>query len=124
MSKIKSNFGNRVEFIRKFSNEAIDFVENELDFVYIDANHKYKYVMNDLELWYNKLKSGGFIICDDACDVDELNRDENGDVFIEWGPLSYGKYGVLKACRDFTLSKGIPYFKFQNQILIFKSLHL
>ncbi|MFX1501170.1 MAG: class I SAM-dependent methyltransferase, partial [Promethearchaeota archaeon] len=52
----------QVKIIKKYSNEAISlFDDNSLDFVYIDGNHKYNYVFDDLELWYPKLKDKGII---------------------------------------------------------------
>jgi hypothetical protein len=32
-----------------------------LDFVYIDANHNYEYVKEDIEHWYPQLKKGGIL---------------------------------------------------------------
>jgi len=53
----------KVIIIRDLSKYAIHyFKDNSLDFVYIDANHKYKYVYQDIELWYNKIKPNG-ILC-------------------------------------------------------------
>jgi len=52
----------RVRIIRDFSVNAIKRFENEsLDFVYIDGNHKYKYVYEDINLWYKKVRQEGFI---------------------------------------------------------------
>jgi hypothetical protein len=119
-SKIKTLFNDRVDFIREFSEKAVDIIPNNLDFVYIDGNHKFNYVLKDLELYYEKIKIGGFLICDDAVDTDEKIRDENGDVFIIWNSYSSGKYGTIKACKTFANKKNIPYFKFDNQIIIFK----
>jgi len=53
--------GSKVTLIRKTSEEAIKDIPNELDFVYIDANHRYDYVKKDIELYYPKLKKGGII---------------------------------------------------------------
>jgi predicted O-methyltransferase YrrM len=51
-----------VEFIRKFSMEAVKEFENEsLDFVYIDANHDLQNVINDVTEWEKKIKTGGII---------------------------------------------------------------
>ncbi len=48
--------------IRKKSIEASkDFEDNSLDFVYIDANHQFRNVLEDLKSWYPKVKSGGVI---------------------------------------------------------------
>ena len=116
-------FNDRVEFIRNFSHDAINLIDDNLDFIYIDGNHKYKYILQDLELWYAKLKKGGIIICDDAVDIDDSKRDSNGDIFIEWGPGSYGKYGVFHACKYFTNIQNISYYKFKEQILIFKPFY-
>jgi hypothetical protein len=42
--------------------EAAELIENEsLDWVFIDANHEYEYVKENLKLWIPKVKSGGLI---------------------------------------------------------------
>ena len=38
-----------------------DFEDKSLDFVYIDANHEYSYVFEDITKWYKKIKKGGII---------------------------------------------------------------
>lgn len=38
---------------------AIHFVDNSLDFVYIDADHTYESVKRDLLAWYPKVRKGG-----------------------------------------------------------------
>jgi len=35
--------------------------ENDIDFVYIDGNHSYEYVKNDISLYYPLVKDGGLI---------------------------------------------------------------
>jgi predicted O-methyltransferase YrrM len=48
--------------IRKSSVEAItDFKNESLDWVYIDADHSYKSVLNDLIIWRSKVRQGGII---------------------------------------------------------------
>jgi SAM-dependent methyltransferase len=42
-----------------------EFPDLCFDWVYIDANHSYECVRRDLELYYRKLRPGGFIVCDD-----------------------------------------------------------
>lgn len=50
-------------FIRKYSMDAVkDFEDNSLDFVYIDANHKFASVVEDIHYWQKKIRPGG-IIC-------------------------------------------------------------
>lgn len=51
-----------LEFIRKTSKEASKcFLDNSLDFVYIDADHSYDCVWEDLNLWFPKVKVGGWL---------------------------------------------------------------
>lgn len=52
-------------FIREKSEDAHSKVPNDLDFIFIDGNHAYEYVMKDLQLWVPKVKSGGLVIGDD-----------------------------------------------------------
>ena len=52
---------NKLIWIQKYSNDAINDVPDDLDFVYIDGNHEYQYVSKDIELYYPKVKKGGFI---------------------------------------------------------------
>jgi SAM-dependent methyltransferase len=50
------------KIIRKTSMEAIeDFKDNSLDFVYIDANHDFRYIAEDLSEWTKKVKPGGIV---------------------------------------------------------------
>lgn len=90
--KIKKKFKNnpKVEIIKALSIEASELFKNEsLDFVYIDANHKYNYVLMDLIKWYPKIKYSGILSGHD-----------------------YGNYktnGVKKAVKDWTNYKNIKY---------------
>ena len=51
-----------VEFIRSYSSTAVGlFDDGALDFVYIDANHEWPYIAQDLYCWDKKVRSGGII---------------------------------------------------------------
>lgn len=54
-------YKDKVTFIKKTSIDAVRDVPNNLDFVYIDGNHSYRYVKHDIEEYYPKVKSGGII---------------------------------------------------------------
>lgn len=48
--------------VRKASMDAVaDFADGSLDFVYIDANHQLKYVIEDLVEWAKKVRPGGIV---------------------------------------------------------------
>lgn len=116
---------NRVIFHRNFSREIIGlFDENSVDMVYIDANYKYNYVIEELNNWFPKVKSGGLIICDGAFDTDNENKNENDNEtqnqMVHLTNGSWGKYGVIRACKDFSKKMDLPYYKFMSQILFFK----
>jgi hypothetical protein len=118
---LTSKFGDRFNIIRKFSNDAINDVPDNVDFVYIDGNHKYSYVYEDLCVWYKKLGPNGIIIGDDAVDVDETKRNNEGNIFIEWCPGCYGDYGVVKAFNDFIRIHKCYGKKIGTQFVIYKN---
>ena len=55
------DFKDKIEFIEKPSEEAINEIKEKLDFVYIDGNHTYEYVKKDIELYSKKVKENGLI---------------------------------------------------------------
>lgn len=60
-----SGFKDKTVFIYKTSEEAIKDIPGNLDFVYIDGNHDYEFVKQDIELYYPKVKDGGVLGGDD-----------------------------------------------------------
>ena len=113
-------FGKRIKMIRKFSHDALNDINEQIDFIYIDGNHSYKYVLQDLVDWYPKLKMGGVIIGDDAVDTPDLLR-KNDNVFIDWGYENcYGNYGVIKAFEEFSKIVNCESYKVGNQYVLLK----
>lgn len=50
------------EIIRKWSMDAVkDFADESLDFVFIDGDHRFEYVANDIAGWGKKVRKGGII---------------------------------------------------------------
>ena len=48
--------------IKSYSADAVKlFDDNSLDFVFLDGNHSYDYVLEDINLWSKKVKHGGII---------------------------------------------------------------
>ena len=61
-----NKFEHKYHIIREFSNTAhVHFTDESIDFIYIDGNHSYDSVYEDLELWYPKLIKNGIIAGDD-----------------------------------------------------------
>jgi predicted O-methyltransferase YrrM len=52
----------RFKFLRRSSMDAVRKIEDEsLDFVYIDANHNFDFVMQDIIEWSKKVRKGGVV---------------------------------------------------------------
>jgi hypothetical protein len=87
MDNIKSN-EDRCYMLRSSSKNASELFNDEsLDFVYIDANHKYDYVKEDIELWYPKVRKGGILSGHDYLKLDwykDPNFDTNRKDKLIW----------------------------------------
>lgn len=77
-------FAGKVMITRKFSMDAVKgFGDGTLDFVYIDGNHEYKFVKEDIEQWTKKVRIGGIVAGDD------------------YYLTPHGNVGVLKAVDEY-----------------------
>ena len=54
-------YEDKIEWIEDTSINAIDKVPDEVDFVYVDGNHRFNYVVQDIQNYYPKVKPGGTI---------------------------------------------------------------
>lgn len=76
--------------IRKTSMDAVqDFKLGSIDFVFIDGNHEYEYVKEDIEEWSKIVKPGGII-----CGHDYKKDDGR-------------KYGVIEAVNEYVEKNNI-----------------
>lgn len=82
-NKFHSN--KKVQIIRSTSEQAAFIVNEPLDLVFIDGDHSYEAVLNDLTLWFPKIKSGGILAGHDFT----WNRDKKT------------KRGVVRAVMEF-----------------------
>ena len=110
MESISGN-EDRAIMIRANSEKASEiFADGSLDFVYIDANHAYDYVVKDIELWYPKVKPGGYLCGHDYLDMDwssDPNFAPNGkDKNIYSGSGYLGEFGVNPAVDEFCIKNG------------------
>ena len=122
-SNLKSKYGDRIQFIRLSSADAVGMIPDNIDFLHIDGNHDYKFVKRDLELYFPKVRSNGFVLGSGACDEDESKRDAKGNVFIEHSPGNYSNYGVLKAFTEFINEKNLTGAGSNARIFFKKTTH-
>jgi len=63
MLAVCEKFSHRARIIKDYSvNAAKQFENNSIDFVFIDADHSYKSVCEDIDAWSPKIRAGGMII--------------------------------------------------------------
>lgn len=92
-TKVIAPFKDRCKFIKGMSADPNIVAQiPELDFAFIDANHEYTYVLQDIELYWPKIKSGGFL----------CGHDYGG-----------GHPGVIAAVDDFFMPLGLCIEKHQ-----------
>ena len=92
-------FGDRVQIIRATSpSAAFGFADHGLDFVYIDANHRYEAVFADLNAWWPKLRVGGLFSGHDYLD----------------GTWAAGEFGVKRAVDEFAMKVSVTVLKTQE----------
>ena len=91
--KLEAESDGRYEYIVAQSPYCADaFDDEDFDFVFLDGNHAYEAVKEDLEAWWPKLKSSGLFCGDDyhyASSSDE------------------GRYGVIQAVEEFARYKSL-----------------
>jgi len=81
------------------------FADESLDFVYIDANHAYDFVVENIALWFPKLKKGGLFAGHDYLKMDwytdPLFAPNKKDKFIWSSTVYLGLFGVNPAVDEF-----------------------
>lgn len=58
---------------------AEKFPDEHFDFIYVDARHDYKGVLQDLTFWWPKLRKGGVMAGDDYVTMDDLGGPNHGN---------------------------------------------
>ena len=93
LEKLSPYVGERVTIYKLTSvKAATHIVDGSLDFVYIDANHEYNHVRDDINIWAPKVKKGGIVAGDDYY----LTR--------------AGNLGVIKAINEYCNANGIELY--------------
>jgi hypothetical protein len=119
LENIKQN-EHRCFMIRSDSVKASElFNDQSLDFIYIDANHKYEFVKKDMEKWFPKLRYGGIFSGHDYLKMNWYSNDIykiNGKDSHIWTKSSNGEYdnyagqfGVNPAVDEFCKKNGYKF---------------
>jgi hypothetical protein len=109
-----NDFRDRAYMLRCLSKQAVDlFPDESLDFVYIDGNHEYSYVVQDIKLWYPKVKKGGIVAGHDYLDIDWYDHEyseKNKNKYM-WGNGQHfiGVFGVNPAVDEFCKENNIEF---------------
>ena len=92
-------FGERSIVWRMTSEQAAyTMPDKTLDFCYIDADHRYEAVKQDIELWLPKVKPGGII-----CGHDYV---KDGEIYNKADGSLIGLFGVQRAVKEFAALNG------------------
>lgn len=84
-----------VVVLKSDSGKASEIISDGfLDCIFLDGDHRYEYVKNDLDKWFPKLKSGGLFI---GHDYESSEYDEN---FINEDFRENKHHGVIKAVNE------------------------
>jgi predicted O-methyltransferase YrrM len=87
-----------VHVYKNYSHDvSLFFKDGFFDLVYIDADHTYTGVLQDIRDWYPKVKKGGFLL---------------GDDFRQKKTHSGVRFGVMDAVTDFTRENKLSFFVF------------
>lgn len=62
-----AQFEDKTVWLEKLSENAVEDIEEQVDFVYIDGNHQFQYVMKDITLYYPLVKEDGILAGHDYC---------------------------------------------------------
>lgn len=92
-----------VVFVRKYSRDITsdDIPDGSLDLIYIDGDHSYSGVYNDLHLAWRLVKNGGWIAGHDY----SVNADKTNNRY---------DFGVKQAVEQFCKEKTIEIYAFLN----------
>lgn len=109
-SRLHDSFRGKAEIVRTTSTAAAGcFANNCLSFVYIDGNHAFDHVVEDIVSWIVKVRPGGIIAGDDVEDLALFHTDGNAKIVHEGGASSL--CGVHMALEH--IKKSNPWFDYQ-----------
>ena len=93
-NKIVNKYKNnpKVIIIRNYSEIAVkEFKDNSLDFVYIDGNHHYNFIYNDINNWFKKVRFKGILSGHDISNFKDVLK-----ALKDWSYLNNKKYVIIE----------------------------
>lgn len=93
---LKRMRGRNFTLLQGFGEDMVKKIkDNSLDFVYIDADHSYDFIMQDIILWGRKVRKGGIV---------------SGHDYFYDNDRSGRRAKVTQAVNDYTRVHGIKFF--------------
>ena len=93
-------WNNKLIWIKKKSGDAVnDIKDNSMDFIYIDGNHTYKYVLEDMDNYWGKVKLGGIFA---GHDINSPGHEGVAKAFLQFctennlTPIIHGQDWILE----------------------------
>jgi len=106
--------------IRKKSMDAVkDFEDESLDFVFIDADHRFQFITNDIAEWSKKVRHGGIISGHDFAEGSRSHEFVHVKSVVEAWTYSYRIHPWF--VLDHPLERGWMWVKTQNYQLSYRS---
>ena len=111
--ELAGRYGDRAQVLRSVSTEASRlFVEGCFDAVFVDGDHSFEAVLDDLRVWWPKVRPGGSILGDDyqrdsvAAAWEEFMGAVGADRFFLENPTS-GYRTIVAVKRASTAARGL-----------------
>ncbi|KAG2491640.1 hypothetical protein HYH03_010011 [Edaphochlamys debaryana] len=98
-------FKAKTVFLRNYTSEAVKYIPDNLDFVYVDARHDYCGVWEDLTLYWPKVRVGGIIAGHDYLDAPYV-KEISGQAWEKCMDGTINQGAVKGAVDDFFKSMG------------------
>ena len=82
--RLLSEHSDKIVWIHELSSRAHHFIQEPLDFVYVDGNHQHEYVSDDIQKYFPLLKKGGTIGGHDFYNGFQIDHDGVINAVIEF----------------------------------------
>lgn len=111
-----------IKLIENISVEAVKmFPDNYFDFIYIDGDHSYKSVSEDMGLWYPKLRVGGLFAGHDFC-TSWSDRSKRINLAAPWCGTYGGRKGKKERQNQVGSFTAVKEFAHKNNVQIHYTL--